>query len=312
MIAQNSLNLIGNTPLVALNSLARHLRMPLYLKLETANPTHSDTDRVALAIIESAERQGLVDLDTVIIEPTAGNIAFSLAMVCAARGYRLVLVLPDWVPEWRIRLLRAMGADVHVTHGMNNAFARADELANAYPKVFRPRQFANAAAAEAHQQTAQEIWRDTDGAVQAVVIPVTTGAACTGIGTWFKHHQPHVRVIAVQPAESPVLTGGKPGNHHIYGMGAPFVPTLYNDDVIDHVIDISTSEAYEALARLLRMEGLLVGPSSGAAVAGALKFAQTMATETTPIVALALDSIERYVQTDVMQRVLNSTPMLPR
>ncbi len=312
MIARNALNLIGNTPLVALDSLARHLRMPLYLKIEATNPTHSDTDRVALAIIEAAERQGLVDLDTVIVEPTAGNIAFSLAMVCAIRGYRLVLVVPDWVPEWRIRLLRAMGADVHVTHGMTNAFARADELAAAYPKVFRPRQFANMAAAEAHKQTAQEIWRDTDGSVQAVVVPITTGAICTGIGTWFKQHQPHVQIIAVQPAESPVLTGGAPGNHHIYGMGAPFVPTLYDDDLIDHVVDVSTSEAYEALARLLRLEGLMVGPSSGAAVAGALKFAQTMAADTTPIVALALDTIERYVQTDIMQRLLGSAPMLPR
>ena len=302
-VAQNTLELVGNTPLVYLDRLGSDLPVRLAAKLEWYNPGGSEKDRVALSIVQQAEQAGLLNADTVIIEPTSGNMGLSLAIVCALRGYRLILTMPEFVPEWRVAVLRALGAEVVLTpaqQGMAGAVEKAEDLAATLPRVFRPSQFENPANPAAHTRTADEIWADTDGQVSALVASVATGGTVTGIGRRLKALKSEVLVVAVQPAASPVLTGEPPGGHAIYGMGPPFVPPVYDPAVVDRVVSVTEEEAYTTTVRLMREEGLLSGPSGGAAVAGALQVARDLAPSDGPVVVVLPDTIERYAETDAL------------
>lgn len=312
-IARNVLNCIGNTPLVELAHVGRASPARLVLKLEPRNPGGSEKDRSVLAMLDRAEQAGNLGTATVIVEPTSGNTGISLGMACAVRGYRLILTMPELVPDTYVKLLRSLGAEVVLTPaatGMPGAVEKADELAQEYDSVFLPRQFENEANPGGHTETADEIWTDTDGGVSVLVAAVATGGTVTGVGRRLKEHNADVQVVAVQPAASPVLTGGEPNRHSLYGMGPPFVPDVYDESVVDRVVDVQDAEAYTILGRLLRQEGLLVGPTTGAAVAGAIKVAQSM--DDALIVIVATDSIERYAATDVLDRVLNVVPTMPK
>ncbi|MCZ7572154.1 MAG: cysteine synthase family protein [Ardenticatenaceae bacterium] len=297
--------LVGNTPLVRLSRLEGSLPQPVTLlaKLEWLNPGGSDKDRVAVAMLDAAEAAGVLTPDTVIIEPTSGNIGLSLAMACAVRSYHLVLTMPDIVPKERVRLLRALGAEVILTpgmRGMRGAVTRADALRKATPNSWSPRQFENAATAAAHEITGEEIWQQTNGAVDILVAGVGTGGIISGAGRRLKAHKPGLRSIAVQPAASPVLTGGPAGSHRIYGLGAPFIPAVYDADIVEEVVNISDDEAYTTLHRVMTVEGLFAGPGSGAAVAGALQIAHRRENRDVTIVVIMPDSIERYSATDAL------------
>lgn len=297
--------LVGNTPLVRLTRFERTLPQPVTLlaKLEWFNPGGSDKDRVAVGMLDAAEAAGLLTSETVIIEPTSGNIGVSLAMACAVRGYRLVLTMPDIVPKERVRLLRALGAEVVLTPGMRSmrgAITRAEALLKATPNSWSPRQFENPVTAQAHEATGEEIWRQSNGTVDMLVVGVGTGGIITGAGRALKAHKPDLRTVAVQPASSPVLTGGQAGPHRIYGLGAPFIPEVYDESVVDEIISISDDEAYSTLQRLMSVEGLFAGPSSGAALAGALQVARRKENRDATIVVVMPDSIERYSPTDAL------------
>lgn len=314
-IAPNVLSLIGNTPLVELERVGENTPARLVVKLESRNPGGSEKDRAVLSMLERAEAAGLLDFDAVIIEPSSGNTGISLAMACAARGHRLIITMPELVSNQRVELLRALNAEVVLTpavHGMNGAMEKAAELAEEYDKVFLPCQFENEANAEAHRATADEIWEQTDGAVTAVVAAVATGGTITGIGRRFRELKRDVRLVAVEPSTSAVLTDGEPGQHSLYGMGPPFVPELYDETVVDEVVDVGEAEAYTILSRLLREEGLLLGPTSAAAIAGAVKIARQPDYRDGLIVIIATDSIERYASTDALSRALNVVPMMPK
>ncbi len=292
--------------MVRLERVGAGVPAPLVAKLEWLTPGGSDKDRVALAIVERAEREGLLDHETTVVEPTSGNIGISLAIVCALRGYRLILTMPEFVPQWRVKLLRALGAEVVLTpatQGMAGAVEKAEELCATLPRVFRPAQFDNPANPDAHAFTADEIWADTGGNLSAVVASVATGGTISGVGRRLKSLKPDVLVVAVQPAESPVLTGGSPGAHAIYGMGAPFVPGVYDETVIDRVLSVPEREAYQITRRLLREEGLLTGPAGGAAVAGALRVARDLPQGAAPVVVILPDALERYAETDALDRL---------
>ncbi|HYN88392.1 MAG TPA: cysteine synthase family protein [Ardenticatenaceae bacterium] len=303
-IAEDVSGLVGETPLVRLGHLERTLpqQVTLLAKLEWLNPTGSDKDRVAVAALDAAIADGLLAAGAVIVEPTSGNIGLSLSALCAARGYRLILTMPDVVPEGRIRLLRALGTEIVLTPGvlgMRGAVERAERLLHETPNSWSLRQFENPVTAAANELLGEEIWRQTQGSVDVLVAGVATGGIITGAARALKRRKPRVHSVAVQPAASPVLTGGTPAPHRLYGLGAPFVPQVYDSSVVDTVIDVADREGYEAMHRLMREEGLLGGPSSGAAVAGALEFARGAATGTTIVVVLP-DSIERYCGTDVL------------
>ncbi len=305
-VAQSALELVGNTPLVYLDRLGADLPVRLAAKLEWYNPGGSEKDRAALSIVEHAERAGLLDTETVIIEPTSGNMGLSLAIVCALRGYRLILTMPEFVPAWRVTVLRALGVEVVLTpaqQGMAGAIEKAEELAASLPRVFRPSQFENPANPAAHTRTADEIWADTEGEVSAVVVSVATGGTVSGVGRRLKALKPDVLVVAVQPAASPVLTGNPPGGHAIYGMGPPFVPGVYDATAVDRVVNVTEKDAYTTAVRLMREEGLLSGPSGGAAVAGALQIAREMSASEGPVVVVLPDTIERYVETNALERL---------
>lgn len=314
-IARNVLDCIGNTPLVELTKLGQTSPARLLLKLESLNPGGSEKDRAVQSMLDAAEAAGALDFSAVIIEPTSGNTGLSLAMVCAVRGYRLILTMPELVPEPHIKLLRALGAEVVLTpasQGMRGAVDRVNELSDEYDTVFLPRQFDNEANPAGHEQTADELWDATDGRLSALVAGVATGGTITGVGRRLKSLDPDIHLAAVQPASSPVLTGGDPDHHSLYGMGASFVPTIYDETVVDEVIDVQDAEAYTILGRLLREEGLLVGPSTGAAVAGAIKLARTLSHDDGYIAIIATDSIERYTATDALDRLLNVVPTMPK
>ncbi|MDQ7030529.1 MAG: cysteine synthase family protein [Ardenticatenia bacterium] len=305
-IAQSVLELMGRTPMVRLERVGAGMPAPVVAKLEWLTPGGSDKDRVALKIVEQAEQEGLLDHETTIVEPTSGNIGISLAIVCALRGYRLILIMPEFVPQWRVKLLRALGAEVVLTpasRGMVGAVERAKELMAALPRAFSPAQFDNPANPEAHAHTADEIWAATGGHLSAIVASVATGGTISGIGRRLKARTPDLLVVAVQPAESPVLTGGTPGAHTILGMGPPFVPGVYDEQVVDQVVSVSEREAYQTIRRLLREEGLLTGPAGGAAVAGALRVARDMAPGADPVVVILPDALERYAETEVLDRL---------
>ena len=300
-IADNVTELVGNTPLVRLNRIAAGLDAEVVAKLEFTNPANSVKDRIGLAMIDAAERTGQLRPGSTIIEPTSGNTGIALAMVAAARGYRCVMVMPETASKERRTVLRALGAELVLTpgsEGMSGAVRRAQELVANDPNAFMPQQFENPANPEIHRRTtAEEIWRDTDGTVDIFVAGVGTGGTITGAGEVLKSRKPSVQVIAVEPAESPVLSGGQPGPHPIQGIGAGFVPQVLNREVIDEVIQVSGEEAIRTARALAAQEGLLVGISSGAAAWAALQVAGRPESRGKRVVVILPDLAERYLST---------------
>ncbi|WP_027009080.1 cysteine synthase A [Conchiformibius kuhniae] len=301
-IARDITQLIGNTPLVQLNRLSEGLPARVVAKLEFFNPGNSVKDRIAAAMIEAAEQAGKIKPDTVIVEPTSGNTGIGLAMVCAAKGYKLVITMPESMSQERRMLLRAFGAELVLTpaaEGMGGAIAKAQELADADPdRYFMPQQFENAANPEVHRRTtAEEIWRDTDGAVDIFVGGVGTGGTVTGVGEVLKAKKDGVQVFAVEPDASPVLSGGAKGPHPIQGIGAGFVPKNLNTGIYDGVIRVSNDAAFETARALAQKEGILGGISSGAAVWSALQLAAKPENAGKLIVVLLPSYGERYLST---------------
>lgn len=300
-IAENVTQLIGSTPLVRLNRLARGAAADIVVKLEFFNPGKSVKDRIALSMIEAAERDGLIGPDTVIVEPTSGNTGIGLAMIAAQRGYRTILIMPDTMSIERRKLLRAYGAELVLTpgsEGMAGAIARSEALAAEDPNVWIPGQFTNPANPEIHRRTtAEEIWRDTDGNVDIIVAGVGTGGTITGVGGALKEKKPSLRVVAVEPAASPVLSGGTKGPHPIQGIGAGFIPGVLDTSVYDEIIRVEGQSAFDIARRMAREEGLLVGISSGAAVWAALGLAHRPENAGRLIVTIIPSFGERYLST---------------
>jgi cysteine synthase A len=300
-IANDITRLIGNTPLVRLNRLTEGAAATVAAKLESANPAHSVKDRIGLAMIEAAEQAGKIGPDTIIVEPTSGNTGIALAMVCAARGYRCVLTMPETMSLERRMLLRAYGAELKLTpgsEGMAGAIKKAEELAASDPRYFMPQQFKNPANPAIHRATtAEEIWRDTEGKVDILVAGVGTGGTITGVGEVLKARKASVQVIAVEPEASPVLSGGPKGPHPIQGIGAGFVPDILNTTVYDEVIRVANDDAFTTARRSAREEGLLVGISSGAALWAALEVAKRPENAGKLIVVVIPSYGERYLST---------------
>jgi cysteine synthase len=300
-IADDVTQLIGNTPLVRLRRVTDGAGAQVVAKLESYNPAHSVKDRIGVAMLDAAERDGLIGPDTVILEPTSGNTGIALAMVCAARGYRCVLTMPETMSKERRQLLRALGADLILTpgpDGMPGAIGKAEELAKNDDKYFMPQQFENPANPAIHRATtAEEVWRDTDGAVDIFVAGVGTGGTITGVGEVLKERKPSVRLVAVEPAASPVLSGGKKGPHPIQGIGAGFVPDVLELGIIDEIVTVDNDAAFDTARRMAKEEGLLVGISSGAAVSAAVQQAHRPENAGKLIVVVVPDFGERYLST---------------
>jgi cysteine synthase A len=292
---------VGNTPLVRINRLAQGLKADLLVKVESFNPLSSVKDRIGVSIIEEAERAGLIDSETVIIEPTSGNTGIALAFVCAARGYRLILTMPEGMSVERAQLLRIFGAEVVLTDGakgMKGAIDKAEELLKKYPGAFMPRQFTNPSNPAVHRDTtAEEIWRDTDGKVDIFVAGVGTGGAITGIAEALKKKKPSVRIIAVEPSGCAVLSGGRPGNHKIQGLGCGFIPDVLNVKLLDEVIKVTNEDAGRMTRELARQEGILAGISGGAALWAGLEVAGRKESRGKTLVVLLPDTGERYLST---------------
>ena len=295
----------GGTPLVKLNRIAGGLSVTLLAKLEFRNPVGSVKDRIGLAMIAAAERQGLSHSDTLIVEPTSGNTGIALAFVCAAKQYRLTLTMPETMSMERRKLLKHLGAELVLTpgtEGMKGAIKRAQELLAENPKAYMPNQFANPANPEIHRKTtAEEIWQDTAGEADMLVAGVGTGGTITGVSEVLKSRKPSFRTVAVEPAASPVLSGGKPGPHKIQGIGAGFVPEVLNRSIIDEIVTITNDEAFETARDLAKMEGILAGISSGAAVAAALKVARRPENKDKKIVVILASTGERYLSTELFK-----------
>ena len=302
-IAQKLTDLIGNTPLMALNRYSREAGLPdpLLGKLEYFNPLGSVKDRIAFAMIEAGEAAGKIKPDTLIIEPTSGNTGIGLAFVAASRGYKLILTMPETMSVERRNLLKALGAELVLTpgaEGMKGAIRKAEELAQANPNSFLPQQFKNLANPEMHRKTtAEEIWRDTGGKVDIFVAGVGTGGTITGVGEVLKSRNPAVQIIAVEPADSPVLSGGQPGPHKIQGIGAEFVPHVLNPNIIDEIITVKNDDAMATGRELAKTEGLLIGISCGAAVWAATQVARRPENKGKVIVVILPDTGERYLST---------------
>ena len=302
-IAKQLTDLVGNTPLMELSNYnkSKGLKARLIVKLETFNPAGSVKDRVALAMIEDAETSGLLKPGATIIEPTSGNTGIGLAFVAASKGYKLILTMPDTMSVERRNLLKALGAELVLTpgaNGMKGAIARAEELKAATPGAVILQQFDNPANPAMHERTTgQEIWRDTEGHVDIFVAGVGTGGTVSGVGAALKKHNPAVKVVAVEPTDSPVLSGGAPGAHKIQGIGAGFVPKNYNPAVVDEILQVTNDDAIRTGRELAQKEGLLVGISSGAAVSAATRLALLPENEGKTIVALLPDTGERYLST---------------
>lgn len=305
-IAESALELVGHTPLVRLHKIAElhGSENPVVAKLERFNPAGSAKDRVALRMIEDAERCGALKPGALIIEPTSGNTGVGLAMAAACKGYPLVLTMPASMSVERHALLTAMGAQIVLTDatlGMSGAVSKAEELMRQHPGAFMPSQFDNPSNPAAHETTAEEIWADTEGKVDVFVATVGTGGTACGTGRVLKSHKPGVRVVAVEPAESPLLSGGKAGPHGIQGIGANFIPGNYDPSVVDEVMTVSTEEAYAFGRELAREEGLLCGISSGAALAAAVELSKRPEMTGKTIVALLPDTGERYLSTPMFK-----------
>ena len=306
-IANNVAELVGNTPLVKLNRLAPANGATVALKLEFFNPAHSVKDRIAVAMLDAAEAAGKIGPDTIVLEPTSGNTGIGLAMVCAARGYKSAFVMPETMSRERKLLLKAYGAELILTpgpEGMPGAINKANELAAADPRYFIPQQFDNPANPAIHRATtAEEIWADTDGQVDIFVSGVGTGGTVTGVGEALKAKKPGVKVVAVEPAASPVLSGGARGPHPIQGIGAGFVPGILNTTIYDEVVQVPNDAALDTARRLAKEEGLLVGISSGAAVWAALQVAERPENAGKLIVVIVPSFGERYLSTVLFQHL---------
>jgi len=306
-IARNLTELIGNTPLLELSNYSKSqgISAKLIAKLEYFNPGGSVKDRIGYAMIKAAEDAGLLHKDSVIIEPTSGNTGIALAYVAAAKGYRIILTMPDTMSVERRNLLKALGAELVLTPGalgMKGAIQKAEELAAQLPHSFIPQQFKNPANPQIHRvTTAEEIWKDTDGKVDLFVAGVGTGGTITGVGEVLKQRNPNVRIVAVEPYDSPVLSGGKPGPHKIQGIGAGFVPEVLNTGIIDEIFKVKNEEAFEASRKVAKSEGLLVGISSGAALFAATEIAKRKENNGKTIVVLLPDTGERYLSTALFQ-----------
>lgn len=295
---------IGSTPLVRLNRLTKGLHADVVVKVESFNPMGSVKDRIGLAMIEAAEREGKIKEGTTIVEPTSGNTGIALAGICAARGYKLILVMPETMTIERRKLLKALGAELVLTpgaEGMKRAVSKAENMAAEDPTLYYiPQQFRNPANPEVHRRTtAEEIWKDTDGKADVVVVGVGTGGTITGVASVLKKRKPAFKAIAVEPAESPVLSGGNPGPHRIQGIGAGFVPDVLRLDLVDEIIKVSGDNAAATARRLAKEEGILAGISSGAATYAALQVASREEMEGKMIVVILPDTGERYLSTDL-------------
>jgi cysteine synthase A len=304
-IYKNVTELIGKTPLVELTKFEvnQKLQAKILAKVEYFNPAGSVKDRIGLAMIEDAEKKGLINKDTVIIEPTSGNTGVGLALVAVAKGYKIILTMPETMSIERRKLLKAYGAELVLTpgpDGMKGAIKKAEELASQYENAFIPQQFKNPSNPDYHEKTtAVEIWNDTDGKVDAFIAGVGTGGTLTGVARLLKKNNPKVKIIAVEPSDSPVLEGGKPGPHKLQGIGAGFIPDVLNMDLVDEVIPVSNENAFETTKNLARVEGLLVGISSGAAAYAAIQVAKRPEFKGKNIVVILPDTGTRYLSTTV-------------
>ncbi len=313
-IASDSTELIGNTPLVRLNRVAAGTNAQVVAKLEAFNPLGSVKDRIGVSMIVEAEGSGRLNKDTVIVEPTSGNTGISLAFVCAARGYRLILTMPDTMSVERRQLLSILGAELVLTpgsEGMPGAVRKAEEMVASNTHYFMPQQFKNPANPEVHRlTTAEEIWRDTEGKVDILVSGVGTGGTITGVAEVLKERKPSFKTVAVEPIDSPVLSGGKPGPHKIQGIGAGFVPDVMRLDLVDEIVKVSNDDAGKMARRLAREEGILAGISSGAATWAAVEVASRPENKDKLIVVVLPDTGERYLSTWLFQDVSGQAPTI--
>jgi len=304
-VYKSILETVGKTPLVRFSRLGKGLEGIILGKCEFFNPTGSVKDRIGVAMIEDGERKGWIREGTVIVEPTSGNTGIALAFVCAVKGYRLILTMPETMSEERVLILKALGAEVVLTpggEGMKGAVRKAEEIVREIPGAYMPQQFKNPANPEIHRKTtAEEIWKDTEGTVDIFVAGVGTGGTLTGVGEVLKKRKPDLKVVAVEPASSPVLSGGKPGPHGIQGIGAGFIPQVLNVDIIDEVIKVRDEDAEEMTRRLAREEGIFAGISSGAALYAAMEVASRKENKDKVIVVILPDRGERYLTSGIFK-----------